>query len=151
MITREELIEERLVDSLNTLIKHDRAAFDLCDAAATRLGAIRPRARVREIGDGHLRRVERLSKHVRALGGLPTREKAELAHGRDSVTKLSSDRHLLEVLLEDEALVANAYERAADRQIPLESVATLVGRARRHQMRDTRWLQKTLGSADHAH
>lgn len=139
---------EPLVDCLNTLIRHDRAAFDLCDAAATRLSAIRPRARIRELGDDHLRRVDRLSRHVKALGGLPTTEKAELRHGRDAVSLVSGDRTLLRVVLEDEGLVADAYARANEREIPLSEVKQTVARGYDHQRHHHRWLRDRLHALD---
>jgi hypothetical protein len=147
-MTQEELHAERLVDCLNALIKHDRAAYDLCDAAATRLSAIRPRARVREIGDDHLRRVDKLSRHVRALGGLPTREKADLVHGREGATNISGDRSLLMVVLEDERVVAEAYENVAQREIPLAEVRKLVVRGHRHQRHHHRWLEQSLQGSE---
>lgn len=141
MMTPEQVHQERLVDCLNQLIRHDRAAFELCDAAASRLSAIRPRARIREIGDDHLRRVEKLSRHVKELGGLPTREKADLVHGRDAARLTSGDRSLLRIVMEDERVVADAYQRALKRDIALDAVKNLVARGQRHQRHHHRWLE----------
>ena len=104
----------RLVDQLNHVIAHDRAALDACEAAAHRIDAIRPRYQVREMVNAHLTHIDKLSQQVKRLGGEPTRAKHPMPRPREDMKGLEDDHTLLCAVLENEEKVTDAYEEVTD-------------------------------------
>lgn len=138
-----------LVDRLNNVISYDRAALEACEAAAVRMTAIKPRYRLRELVNEHLRRIDKLSNHVSKLGGMPTRDKHELARERDDMKELDGDRSLLQAVLENEEQVTEAYEDVLDGvSNPLPEVDSLLQRQIRRQRRFRAWLRRRVDQVD---
>lgn len=137
-----------LVDRLNNVISFDRAALEACEAAAVRMTAIKPRYRLRELANEHLRRIDKLSGHVSKLGGLPTRDKHPLARQREEMKELDGDRSLLQAVLENEEQVTEAYEDVLDGKAPLAEVDSLLQRQVRRQHRYRAWLRRRVDQAD---
>lgn len=138
-----------LVDRLNNIISYDRAALEACEAAAVRMTAIKPRYRIRELASEHLRRIDKLSGQVAKLGGLPTRDKHDLARERDDMKQLDGDRSLLRAVLENEEQVTEAYEDVLDGvSSPLPEVDSLIQRQIQRQRRYRAWLRRRVDQTD---
>jgi hypothetical protein len=148
MMNSETSTPTTLVDRLNNVISHDRAALEACEAAAVRMTAIKPRYRLRELANEHLRRIDKLSGHVSKLGGLPTRDKYPLARERDEMKELDGDRSLLQAVLENEEQVTEAYEGILEGKAPLPEVDSLLQRQIRRQHRYRNWLRRRVDQAD---
>lgn len=136
--------EQQVIEQLNRLIAHHRAAVDACDAAASRLDDVEQRAEMRHFVSDHLRNVEELSRCVEALGGRATAEKAALTKSRGDIVAIERDEPLLSAILADEENMARIYAGIEPERS--ERVAMAIERAAAAVQRHRNWLRQRVQS-----
>ena len=141
---RDEPGNVELVDELNDLIARHRAAIDVCDEAASRIGDLQQRVLVHELVSHHILELDALSRWVAELGARPSRAVRPFRQNRVEVQRLADDRDLVNAVLLEEELLGEAYRRVADHQDdrdrPAGALSRVAGRPRLHRAGLTRRL-----------
>lgn len=139
--------ESTLDELLNDLIRLDHDAADAYQAAIDRLENASYRTTLGAFREDHLRHIEELSGHLRAMSREPPKAgdlKAILTKGKVVLASLAGDKAILQAMRTNEEDTNTAYERATKfKDAPPEVHATLE-RGREDERRHLDWIVETL-------
>lgn len=129
-ISAQAAIQEKLIDTLNTLIQHVEDARQGYQTAADRVKPDELKQLFQDSARQHAKLEEELQRQVRELGGEPTARGSALgaAHQGWSTVKnaaTGSDKALLTEVIRGEEMVLESYDKALEATLPTDLETTL--------------------------